>query len=239
MSELEQPELYQEQAKRQCALLENTWSILNQATADLKNQALDIPPDVYTSLRTTKSLIDLCKTHSKLADVSSREIDGYLGFCVGCCGQDVVTRVKCELKNVEDRLIIQAMNQRGKDFALRLQQKTVKAWEPLQERIITCIESLPQAIKVQRDVVSGYHKIIEDNLSYWLAVEEDIVSSYIALMKKTDDAKLSTTLASIIRDTKDHIEALESTRESFKKILTNDERHTMMLEEFQKEQVGK
>jgi bacterioferritin (cytochrome b1) len=232
---LSQLEWNQERAREQCALLENTWGIINEVTADLQNQGLSVAPDVYTSLRTTKSLIDLCRTHSKLADVSPREIDRYLGFCVGCCGQDVVTRVKCELKNVEDRLIIEAMNQRGKDFALRLQQRTVKAWEPLQERIVTCIDSLPQAIRVQRDVIAGYHKILEDNLSYWLAVEEDIVNSYTSLMKKAENEKVSNALSSIINDTKDHIEALESTRESLRKILADNARHTKVLEELQEQ----
>jgi predicted transcriptional regulator len=66
----------------------------------------------------------------------------------------VVTRIKCELKNVDDRLILEAMNQRGKDFALRLQQKTVKAWEPLQEKIITCGISRAVASLMQEGVVS-------------------------------------------------------------------------------------
>lgn len=236
---MNQLELNQERAKEQCALLENTWDILNSTTSDLMNQGLDIAPDVYTSLRTTKSLIDLCRTHSRLAEVSSREIDQYLGFCVGCCGQDVVTRVRCELKNVEDRLIIQAMNQRGKDFALRLQQRTVKAWEPLQERIITCIDNLPQAIKVQRDVIAGYHKILEDNLSYWLAVEDDIVNSLNSLMKRAENDRVSKALSSITKDTRDDIEALESTRENLRKILANSARHTKVLEELQQEEAAK
>jgi len=33
------------------------------------------------------------------------------------------------LRNVEDLLILKAMNELGSDFALRLQEKTMKAWE--------------------------------------------------------------------------------------------------------------
>lgn len=123
------------------------------------------------------------------------------------------------------------MNEVGSEFALRLQQKTVKAWEPLRERIIPGIESLAQAIKVEKDVVSAYQGVIEENISYWLGVEEDIVDSYTKLIERTDSEKIKATLKEIIKDTKNHMEALESIRESFKKILADDQRHTKMLQE--------
>jgi bacterioferritin (cytochrome b1) len=225
----------EEQARQQCGLLEKTWDILNAVTADLKNQGVKVPPEIDTSLRSTRTLINLCQTHSRLSDLAPREIDTYLGFCVGCCGQDVVTRIKCELRNVEDRLIIQAMNEVGKDFALRLQQRTVKAWEPLKERIIHGIENLSQAVKVERDVFSAYQKIVEENISYWLAVEEDVVESYRKMLKQTTDERTRLTLTEIIQDSRNHIEALESIRESFKKILADAQRHADMLQELSHE----
>jgi bacterioferritin (cytochrome b1) len=217
-------------ARQQCELLQRTWEAINELSAHLKNQGLTVPSEIDTSLRSTKSLLALCQMHQRLSDLSPREIDTYLGFCVGCCGQNVVTRIKCELRNVEDHLIIQAMNELGTEPALRLQQKTVKAWEPLRERIITAIESLEQAVKVERDVVSAYQAVIEENLSYWLAVEEDIVDSYTKLMNKADNPKIRSTLAEIVQDKNGHIEALGSIRQSFRKILADDKRHTQLLE---------
>jgi bacterioferritin (cytochrome b1) len=218
-------------AKQQCSLLERTWEILNEATAELKNQNVKLPADLDVSLRSTRSLINLCQTHSKLSDLSPRVIDTYLGYCLGCCGQDVVTRIKCELRNVEDRLIIHAMNDLGKEYALRLQQRTVKAWEPLKERIIHGIENLSQAVKIESDVFAGYQRIVEENISYWLAVEEDMVESYTKMLNEARDDKTRSTLSEIVRDSKDHIEALESIRENFKKILTDARRHVDMLQE--------
>ena len=228
---MQQVGVSEERSRQQCELLERTWDTLNEVTADLTNRGVSLPQEVYTSLRSSKSLIGLCRSHPRLSDLSPRDIDAYLGFCVGCCGQDVVTRIKCEMRNVEDRLIIQAMNEVGSEFALRLQQKTVKAWEPLRERIIPGIESLAQAIKVEKDVVSAYQGVIEENISYWLGVEEDIVDSYTKLIERTDSEKIKATLKEIIKDTKNHMEALESIRESFKKILADDQRHTKMLQE--------
>jgi bacterioferritin (cytochrome b1) len=225
----------EEQAKQQCALLERTWGILNEVTADLKNQGVKVPPEIDASLRSSKSLINLCQSHTRLSDLSPRVIDTYLGFCIGCCGQDVVTRIKCELRNVEDRLIIQAMNEVGKDLALRLQQRTVKAWEPLKERIIHGIGNLSQAVKVENDVFSGYQKIVEENISYWLAAEEDMVDSYKRMLQQTNDEKTKSTLTEIIQDSRNHIEALESIRESFRKILADAQRHVGMLQELSPE----
>jgi len=225
----------EDRAKQQCELLEKAWEAISELTADLKNKGLKVPVDIDTSLRSTKSLLALCQSHPKLSDIVPREIDTYLGFCVGCCGQDVVTRIKCELRNVEDRLIIQAMNELGTEPALRLQQKTVKAWEPLRERIITGIETLAHALKVERDVVSAYQRVVEENLSYWLGVEEDIADSFTKMMNSTESQKTKSALEEIIRDTKNHIEALESIRMSFQKILVDDQRHAKMLEELAQE----
>ena len=229
--------LKKEQTREQCYLLEKTWDALNEISADLKNRGINVTPDIYTSLRSTKSLITQCQTHPNPDELTSREIDSYLGFCVGCCGQNVASRIKCELRNVEDHLIIQAMNEVGKEYALRLQQKSVKAWEPLHERIIASIENLDQAIKVERDVMSGYQSVIEDNISYWEAVEEDVVGSYTKMIDKTENEKVKSILNEIVEDSKKHIEALGSIRQSFRKILTDNKRHAQLLQDISQEKV--
>jgi DNA-binding Lrp family transcriptional regulator len=100
----------------------------------------------------------------------------------------------------------------------------------LPHRIIPDIESLAQAVKVVRDVESGYHSLIEENISYWWAVEEDIIDSYTKLMNRTDDQKLRSTLSEILPDLRTHIEVLESMRESFKKMLADVQRHGKTLQ---------
>ena len=226
-----QSQLTEEKARYQCDLLEKTWDTLNEIIADLKNRGLSIDAEIYASLRSTKTLITLCKTHPRLSELMPHEIDSYLGFCVGCCGQDVVTRVKCELRNVEDRLIIQAMNELGNEDALKLQQKTVKTWEPFHERIVASIENLDQAAKVEKDVLSAYQQVIEDNISYWMAVEEDIVESYTKMVNRSESVELKATLNKLIEDSRDHVEVLGSIRENFRKIAADEIRHGKMLEE--------
>lgn len=233
-----QSQLTQEKARYQCDLLEKTWDTLNEITADLKNHGLNVDAEIYTSLRSSKTLITLCKTHPRLSELVPHEIDSYLGFCVGCCGQDVVTRVKCELRNIEDRLIILAMNELGNEYALKLQQKTVKTWEPLHERIVANIENLDQAIKVENDVLSAYQRVIEENISYWLAVEEDVVESYTRMVRETAREEVKSTLTKLIEDSKDHIEVLGSIRENFRKIAADERRHGKMLEELREEKIA-
>jgi rubrerythrin len=89
---------------------------------------------------------------------------------------------------------------------------------------------LDQAIKVVKDVESGYHSAIEENISYWWAVDEDIIDSYLKLMDKSGDEKVKSTLSKIIPELRDHIEVLESMRESFKKMLADVRRHADLLQ---------
>jgi len=115
--------------RSQCEQLEFAWQILNDATIELSSRLSTVPPDIYVSLRGAKDLIDLCKTHPKLADLTPATIDSREGYCVACCGSDIVGRIKCELRSVEDLLILKAMNELGSNDALKLQAKTMKAWQ--------------------------------------------------------------------------------------------------------------
>ena len=105
------------------------WQILNDATTELASRITTLQPDIYVSLRGAKDLIDLCKSHPKLADIPTSVIDAHEGYCVACCGSDIVGRIKCELRSVEDLLILKAVNELGSKEAMRLQQKTMKAWQ--------------------------------------------------------------------------------------------------------------
>jgi len=122
-------ETAEQRTRRQCEQLDDAWNILNDATTELASRVATLPPDIFISLRGAKDLISLCKAHQNVTEIPPSEIDSYEGYCVSCCGSDIVGRIKCELRNVEDLLILKAMNEVGSDFALQLQHKTMKAWQ--------------------------------------------------------------------------------------------------------------
>jgi hypothetical protein len=126
----------EERAKQECTKLEDVWEALSRITAELKEKGVNVPPDIYSSLRGTKSLITLCRQHPKLENLVPGDIDSHEGFCVACCGADVVARIKCELRNIEDLLVIKATHELGNNYAVKLQQKSMKAWEPLQAPLV-------------------------------------------------------------------------------------------------------
>jgi rubrerythrin len=103
------------------------------------------------------------------------------------------------------------------------------------ERIIKDIETVDQAVKAEKDVESGYHGVIDENIAYWLAVEEDIVESYTKLLSSTDNKKIKTTLTRIIEDSKNHIRMLTSIKKSFAKIMSDEQRHAELLESLREE----
>jgi len=115
--------------REQCEQLEKAWQVLNDVTAELASRGTALPPDIFVSLRGVKDMISLCKSHPKVDYLTPGEIDAYEGFCVACCGSDIVARIKCELRNIEDTMVLRAMNELGSDYALRLQEKMMKSWE--------------------------------------------------------------------------------------------------------------
>jgi rubrerythrin len=98
------------------------------------------------------------------------------------------------------------------------------------ERVITDIETVDQAVKAEKDVEIGYHGAIDENITYWLAVEEDIIESYTKLLKKTENRKIQNTLTKIVEDSKNHIRILTSIKKSFNKIASDEHRHAELLE---------
>ncbi len=99
------------------------------------------------------------------------------------------------------------------------------------ERIIKDVETLDQAVKAEKDVESGYHGVIEENISYWLAVEEDIIESYTKLAKKSRSSTVKTTLTKIVKDSENHVRILTSIRKSINRIMADEQRHAAMLQE--------
>ena len=99
------------------------------------------------------------------------------------------------------------------------------------ERIIKDIETLDQAVKAEKDVESGYHSVIDEHITSWLAVEQDIIDSYTKLAKQSDEKKVKSTLTGIVDDSKNHIRMLTSIRKAFDKIMADEQRHAKLLQE--------
>jgi rubrerythrin len=99
------------------------------------------------------------------------------------------------------------------------------------ERIINDIETLDQAVKAEKDVEIGYHGVIEENLTHWLAVEQDIIESYTKLANQSDSKKIKNTLTKIVEDSKNHVRILTAIRKSFTKIMTDEQRHAKLLQD--------
>jgi len=98
-------------------------------------------------------------------------------------------------------------------------------------RVIKQIETFDDAVKAERDVESGYDRVIDEHITYWIAVEEDIVDSYSKLMAKTENPKIRTTLSQIVADSRRHAEMLRSMAETFRKIMLDEEKHARLIQQ--------
>lgn len=125
----------EQMARQECAKLRGVWETLSKITVDLKQRGVNVPPNIYEALRGTNVLTALCKEYPRLKDLVPADIDTYEGFCVACCDTDIVARIKCELRNIEDLLIIWATKELGSGFAMELQEKMRKAWEPVEKPV--------------------------------------------------------------------------------------------------------
>lgn len=97
-------------------------------------------------------------------------------------------------------------------------------------RVIKDIESLDQAIKAEKDVESGYHGTIEENINYWMAVEEDIVESYTKLVGQVSNQEVKRILTLIIEDSVKHGRMLGQISGMLKEIMKDEDKHARLLE---------
>jgi hypothetical protein len=125
----------EQMARQECVRLRAVWDALSKILIDLKQRGVNVPPDIYKSLRAVNVLTALCKEYPRLKDLVPADIDTYEGFCVACCSTDIVARIKCELRNVGDLLMVWATKELGSGFAVELQEKMSKAWEPFEKPV--------------------------------------------------------------------------------------------------------
>jgi len=102
-------------------------------------------------------------------------------------------------------------------------------------RVIKQIETFDDAVKAEHDVESGYDRVIDEHITYWIAVEEDIVDSYSKLIAKTEKPKIRTILSDIIADSRRHAEMLRSVAETFRKIMLDEEKHARLIQQLAEE----
>jgi len=102
-------------------------------------------------------------------------------------------------------------------------------------RVIKQIETFDDAVKAERDVESGYDRVIDEHITYWIAVEEDIVDSYSNLIAKTENPKIRTILSDIVADSRRHAEMLRSVAETFRKIMLDEEKHARLIQQLAQE----
>jgi bacterioferritin (cytochrome b1) len=101
--------------------------------------------------------------------------------------------------------------------------------------VIKQIETFDDAVKAEHDVESGYDRVIDEHITYWIAVEEDIVDSYSKLVAKTENPKIRTILSDIVADSRRHAEMLRSAAETFRKIMLDEEKHARLIQQLAEE----
>jgi hypothetical protein len=98
------------------------------------------------------------------------------------------------------------------------------------ERVIVEIENLEQALKVEQTVRTGYCDPIAENLLAWIAVEEDLASSYQKLSQKYTelDAKELTDMLST--DSLNNVKILHALLKSVEEFGATRDRRQQMIE---------
>ena len=118
-----------DRGKTVCAVFERVLLILtDMISASLKN-GINPPHKVIVSLHGARVLINLCKYHSEAVGNIEPAINAVEGFCTYCCGTDIITRIECELHNVEDSMVIHLVNIFGEEYLKPWQEKIKACWE--------------------------------------------------------------------------------------------------------------
>ncbi|MDG6907023.1 MAG: hypothetical protein JRN20_14720 [Nitrososphaerota archaeon] len=78
------------------------------------------------------------------------------------------------------------------------------------ERVIVEIETLGDALKVEETIRTGYCDAIAENLVQWIAVEEDLASSYQKISNKSADPLLKKSINELVAESRENITILNS-----------------------------
>lgn len=119
-----------------CNVLDGIWAEITEMLKELINRKVDVPQATRVALDGAKVLINLCKFHPKLAfDITPTMLDSVQGFCVGCCGADIVSRIVCELRTAQDLITIKAVGVVEESVIVSWQRKLEELWRKVSENI--------------------------------------------------------------------------------------------------------
>lgn len=122
----------EEHGNKVCEILDSIWRELSEMLRELINRNIDVPNALRVALDGAKILINLCKHHSRFAfEITPSMLDSVQGFCVGCCGADIVARVACELKTAQDLITTRAASILDKERLEDWQKKLDNIWRQL------------------------------------------------------------------------------------------------------------
>jgi len=86
------------------------------------------------------------------------------------------------------------------------------------ERVLVEIENPDQALKLEETVRTGYCDPIAENLVAWIAVEEDLVSSYEKLSKKYPQPEIENAMKELGEESKNNIIVLHEILKSIEQL---------------------
>jgi len=112
--------------RKEVAQVDRVWSAITDTCTDLLRKGIDVSEAVST-LREIRALINLYETHDSPNP---------------CCTDETGARIRCELRNLEDMVVIKAANELGMDYATELSNKLMRAWKP---KILTVMKQ-PQTL---------------------------------------------------------------------------------------------
>ena len=122
----------EKKGKLYCHALEKLWFVVADMIIDMNNREITPPRQATVALEGAKVLINLCKYHPDLSEaIGPQTLDSVQGLCVTCCGADIVARIECELHNIEDIMLVKAVNTLGTEWVLQWQKKISECWEEL------------------------------------------------------------------------------------------------------------
>ncbi|MEM0118447.1 MAG: hypothetical protein QXV32_08360 [Conexivisphaerales archaeon] len=95
-------------------------------------------------------------------------------------------------------------------------------------RLIADISSFEQAERVETTIKTGYSEPILENLAQWIAVEEDLVSSYEQMKDTLETAESRRLAGKLAEDSKELIHQLHELQS---KLVILDERQAQRIKE--------
>jgi ferritin-like metal-binding protein YciE len=98
------------------------------------------------------------------------------------------------------------------------------------ERVIVEIENLEQALKLEETVRTGYCDPIAENLVAWIAVEEDLASSYEKLSEKYPQQEIKSAMKELREESKNNIIVLHEILKSIEQLGEERDQRRQLIE---------